>query len=75
MEEILKALEEIKPGFDFKGETNLATSGALDSFDIIQLVAELNERFEIDIPVEAIVPENFDSLEKIQELVNGMLED
>lgn len=75
MEEILKALEEIKPGFDFKGETNLADGGILDSFDVIQLVSELNERLEIDIPVEAIVPENFNSLEAMEKLVNSLLED
>lgn len=72
MEEILKVLQEVKPDFQFEGRTDLATSGDLDSFDIISLVSELNETFDIDIPVEAIVPENFDSLEAIEKLVNSL---
>lgn len=50
-------------------------SGSLDSFDVIQIVAELNEAFDIDIPVEAIVPENFNSLETVETLVASLLED
>lgn len=75
MEEILRALEEIKPGFDFEGYTNLADDGILDSFDIIQLVSELDRVLDIDIPVEAIIPENFNSLEAIEKLIKIQLED
>ncbi len=72
MEQLLQILEEIKPGFEFRGKTDLATSGAFDSFDIISLVSELNDQFDIDIPVEKIVPENFDSLEAIKKLVDSL---
>lgn len=72
MEEILKVLQEVKPDLQFEGRTDLATSGDLDSFDIISLVSELNETFDIDIPVEAIVPENFDSIEAIKKLVDSL---
>lgn len=72
MEEILKVLQEVKPGIQFEGRTDLVSSGDLDSFDIISLVSELNDILDIDIPVEAIVPENFDSLEAIQKLVDSL---
>ena len=72
MEEILKVLQEVKPGIQFEGRTDLVSSGDLDSFDIISLVSELNDSLDIDIPVEAIVPENFDSLEAIQKLVDSL---
>lgn len=74
-EKILKVLQEIKPGFDFEKHSNMVDSGELDSFDVMQIVAELNETMDIDIPVEAIVPENFNSLQDIQKLVNSLLED
>lgn len=75
MVEILNILQEIKPGFDFAGQTNWVDSGSLDSFDVIQIVAELNETLDIDIPVEAIIPENFNSLDAVEKLVRSLLED
>lgn len=75
MEKILNILQEIKPGFDFAGQTDWVDSGSLDSFDVIQIVAELNGALDIDIPVEAIIPENFNSLEAVENLVKSLLED
>jgi len=75
MEQLLKILDEIKPGFDFTGRNDLVDSGDLDSFDVITIVSELNEAFDIDIPVEDILPENFNSVEAIMALVNAQLED
>jgi acyl carrier protein len=69
MDEILGILEEIKPGIKFEGNMALVSDGVLDSFDIISLVGELNDTFGIEIPVEDIIPENFESIEKIAELV------
>ncbi len=71
MEEILKILREIKPGVDFEGRTDLVSGGILDSFDIISLVSELNEVLDIEIPVEEIVPENFESAEAIKKLADA----
>ena len=75
MDKLLQVLEEIKPGFTFTGRTDLVDSGDLDSFDVISLVSELNDAFDIDIPVEEIVPENFNSLDAMMALINAQLED
>ena len=75
MDKLLTILEDIKPGFEFTGRTDLVDSGDLDSFDVISLVSELNEAFDIDIPVEEIVPENFNSVDAMMTLINGQLED
>ena len=75
MEKLLEILEDIKPGFDFVGRTDLVDSGDLDSFDVITLIGEIMEAFEVEIPVEAIVPENFNSLEAIMNLINENLGD
>jgi len=75
MEQLLSILAEIKPDFDFIGRTDLVDSGDFDSFDVITLVSELNEAYDIDIPVEAIVPENFNSIEAMLALINEQLED
>lgn len=74
-EKILEILEEVKPGFEFEGKVGLIDNGDLDSFDVITLVTELSEEFDIDIPVEEIVTENFDSVDTIVKLVAGLTEE
>lgn len=75
MEELLKILEEVKPGIEYEGKTDLVDSGELDSFDVITLVSELNEAYDIDIPVEEIVEENFNSVEAIYKLIQKLLDE
>ena len=50
-EKLLEVLADARPGVEFEGKTGLIDEGYLDSFDIITLVTELNEKFDIDIPV------------------------
>jgi acyl carrier protein len=69
MEEIIKILSNIKPGVEFEGKTSLVSDGVFDSFDIISIVSDLTDAFGVDIPVEKIVPENFESVEKIAGLI------
>lgn len=73
MEELIKIMEEVKPGVEFKGKTDLIDSGELDSFDVITLVSELNDAYDIEIPVEEIVEENFNSVETIYQLIQKLL--
>ncbi len=71
-EKLLEVLADAKPGFEFEGKTGLVDGGYLDSFDIITLVSELNENFDIDIPVEEIITENFDSVDTILALIRRL---
>lgn len=68
-ERILKILEELRPDVEFEKETKLIDEGILDSFDIVTLVLELNEEFDIDVSVDELVPENFNSVNAMIELV------
>ena len=49
MEQVIKILEEIKPGIDYSRETDLIGDKILDSLKIVQLVSELNDEFDIEI--------------------------
>ena len=75
MNDIIKILEQIKPGVDFNTEENLIEEEILDSFDIVTLVARLNEEFDIEITPADLVPENFNSAQKIYELVTRLEEE
>jgi len=69
MEKINEILEKVRPGVDFHNAKNLIEEGVLDSFDIVMLVGELNDEFDIQITVEDLLPENFNSVEAISKLV------
>lgn len=69
MEKLLEILKEIKPEIDFTQEENLIEREILTSFDIIRLVSELNNEYDIEISPLYIVPENFKSAQAIFDLV------
>lgn len=72
MDELLPILAELKPDVDFATETGLIDNAILDSFDIVQLVQQLNDAFDIEIGAENIVPENFNSAEAIWNMVQKL---
>ena len=75
MDELKQILEEIRPDIDFEKETSLIDDGVLDYFDIISIVGELNMTYDIEINVEDLLPENFNSMEAIYELVCKLQEE
>ena len=75
MEKIIEILEELKPGVDFLKEEHLIDDHILESMMMVQLVAALNDEFDIEITPRDIVPENFQSAKAINEMVERLLED
>lgn len=73
MEELMKILNDARPDLDFNKETKLIDDEILDSFDIITIVGEINDVFDININVGDLVPENFNSAKAIWELVQSYL--
>ncbi|MFC1818488.1 acyl carrier protein [Thermodesulfobacteriota bacterium] len=69
MDKILEILSKIRPEFDFTESEKFVTDGMLDSFDIITLVSDLDKEFSVSIDGLDILPENFQSLERIAALV------
>lgn len=72
MEKILKILQEIRPDVDFINAKKLIDGNILDSFDIISIVGEFNETFDIEINVEDLEPENFNTVEAMQKLIDKL---
>lgn len=71
-EQLLEILNDLRPDVDFENEKALITDGVLDSFDIVSLVSELNAEFDISIGVEELEPENFNSIEAIEKLIEDL---
>ena len=75
MDKIIEILSSLKSGVDFAEEENIVTGKILDSIDITSLIALLEEEFDIEIGMEYMENENFDSAEAIWEMVQELQED
>ena len=71
-EKVLSVLKSVRQDVDFASATSLIDDGILDSFDIISIVSELNEKFDIDITADELEPENFNTLDAITSLVESL---
>lgn len=69
--QIIEILSEICPGVDFETETALIDDGLIDSLDIVAVVTELMEAFDVELGVDDLTPENFNSVEAIEELIES----
>ena len=68
MQEYKDLLAALKPEINFEVEKELIDDGLLESFDVITLIAEIEDQFGIEIPAEEIIPENFNSAQGIWNL-------
>lgn len=72
MEKLLEILEDCCPDVDFRSEINLIDDGILESLDIVMIVNELSQQYDVRIGVENLVPDNFNSAEAILALVERL---
>lgn len=75
MNTLLEILEELHPDVDFTSEEALIDDGILDSLDIVTLITEINDKFDVSIPAEEIIPENFNSAAALMALIEKIDEE
>ena len=75
METLIEILEDIQPDADYETCTTLIDDHILGSLQIISLVAELEDEFDITIPTVEIVPENFNSAEALWKMVERLMDE
>lgn len=68
-ETVLEILTEIRKDIDFENATRLIDDNILASLDIVAIVGEFNDEFDVEISVEDLVPENFNSVDAMVELI------
>lgn len=72
METLLEILKDLHPDVDFETEDKLIDDMILDSFDIVTLISEISEEFDVTITAENIIPENFNSVQALYELIQKL---
>lgn len=74
-ETILQILQELHEDIDFEKEEHLVNDKILDSFDLVTLVAELGEEFDVNITAKDFVEENFNSADRLTKMILRLMEE
>lgn len=75
METLMEILRDMKPFVDFEKEEQLIDSHILNSLDIMTLVARIDDELDVQIPLVEVVPENFQSVKAIYDMIERVQEE
>ena len=75
METLLNILNGLHPDVDFASIDDLYDEGVLDSLDMVRLVTEIGMEFDVQIPAEELIPENFQNVNTIMALIERLDEE
>ena len=75
MEQVLEILNRLHPDVDFSTVEDLYEEGVLDSLDMVRLVTEIDRVFDVRIPAEELLPENFQNARTIYALIERLDEE
>ena len=75
MNELIEILAELHPEVDFETCDTLIDDKILDSFDIISIVTDVNTVFDVAIPAEELIPENFNSASALYALIERLADE
>ncbi len=74
-ESILDILQELHEDIDFEAEEKMVDDKVLDSFDLVTLVTELGEEFDVEITAKDFVAENFNSVDSLTSMIARLLDE
>lgn len=72
---VLAVLQELHEDIEYEKEEALVDDKILDSFDLVTLVTELGEEFDVDITAKDFIPENFNSVERLTRMILRLLDE
>lgn len=72
MEQLMSILKGLRQDVDFEKEDKLIDNGVLDSFDLVALVGEINEAFDVEVEFEDMEPENFNSVKNMYAMIEKL---
>lgn len=72
MEQLIEILKELHDDVDYEECETLVEDGILNSLDIVAIITEIDDKFDVRIPAEEILPENFNSAKALWELITRL---
>lgn len=73
--DILGILKELHEDIDFESEAKMVDDKILDSFDLVTLVTEMGEEFDVEITAKDFVAENFNSVDSLAAMIARLMEE
>lgn len=73
MEQLMEMLQEKYPDIDFENEKNLISDDILDSMDVVNIISEIEDMFDISVTMEYIQPPYFESVERMWEMIEELM--
>ncbi len=67
--ELLELLSEVRDDIDFENEEKLIDDDLLDSFDIVQIITLIEDKYDINVPATEVNPDNFNCIKSIAEMI------
>lgn len=71
-ERVLAILQEVKPTVSLENVTDIIDGGYMDSMELMALIAELTDAFGMEIDIDWITPENFNSVDAMADMVEKL---
>lgn len=71
-EKVLEVLCSVNPKAAHHIDDDLIETGVIDSFEIVNVVMELEEALNVEIDPELVSPENFQSVDAIVNLMERL---
>ena len=72
MDKLIEILQSFNPSITDGMEKKIVTDGVIDSVDIVSLISELEDAFGIEIPMEVIVEDNFDTVDAMWAMIQRL---
>lgn len=72
MDKLIEILQSFNPSITVGMEKKIVTDGVIDSVDIVSLISELEDAFGIEIPMEDIVEDNFDTVDAMWAMIQRL---
>ena len=72
-EKIIQILKEIKPHKDLLEVNDIVEGGYIDSFELMMLITSLSEKFQVEIGIDEMTAENFNSVKAIAEMIDRLV--
>lgn len=72
MERLLEILKSINDTVDFEAQTAIIDDEIIESLELMELISEMEDAFDISIEMEDIIPDNFNTVEAMWALVERL---
>ncbi len=72
-ERLLSILLDVCPDVDFEGERALIDDGLIESLDLVSIVTGIMDEFDVELNVDDLLPENFNSVAAMLALIEARL--